>query len=93
MPHIPNDGTDAADLSLGLLLTGPQPTGLFLLGHMKSLVYETPVDSGEDLVERIVVAPDKINTTPGIFESMSQSFFRRCKLCNDTRSRHFQHLL
>ncbi|GBN03622.1 hypothetical protein AVEN_206132-1 [Araneus ventricosus] len=74
-------------------LTRPQPTGLFFWGHMKSLVYETSVDSAEDLVARIVVAADKINTTPGIFERVRQSFLRRCELCNDTRGRYFQHLL
>ncbi|GBN52916.1 hypothetical protein AVEN_10618-1 [Araneus ventricosus] len=74
-------------------LTGPQPTGLFLLGHMKSLVYEMPVDSAEDLVAKIVVAADKINTPPGIFERVRRSFLRRCELCNDQRGRHFEHLL
>ncbi|GBM29915.1 hypothetical protein AVEN_111224-1 [Araneus ventricosus] len=56
---------------------------------MKSLVYETPVDSAEDLVATIVVAADKINTTPGIFERVRQSFLRRCELCNDRTSTHW----
>ncbi|GBN96726.1 hypothetical protein AVEN_84024-1 [Araneus ventricosus] len=60
---------------------------------MKSLVYEKPVDSSEDLVARIVVASDKIGATPGIFERVRQSFLRRCELCSDKRGRHFQHLL
>ncbi|GFW29597.1 uncharacterized protein TNCV_3934651 [Trichonephila clavipes] len=51
---------------------------------MKFLVYETQVEA-EDLVARFVVATDKIKTTPGIFERVLQSFFRRCHLCNDTR--------
>ncbi|GBM65368.1 hypothetical protein AVEN_98192-1 [Araneus ventricosus] len=62
-------------------------------GHMKSLVHETPVNSAADLVARIAVAADKFNTTPGIFERVRQSFLRRCELCNDTRGRHFEHLL
>ncbi|GBM97206.1 hypothetical protein AVEN_20089-1 [Araneus ventricosus] len=66
-------------------LTGPQPTGLFLLG--------TPVDSAEDLVARIIVAGGKINATPGIFKRVRQSFLRRCELCNDTRGRHSEHFL
>ncbi|GBM48764.1 hypothetical protein AVEN_24952-1 [Araneus ventricosus] len=68
------------------------PLDFFFWGHKKSLVYETPVDSAEDFVQRIVVATDKINTTPGIFERVRQSFLRRCELCNDTRGRHFEHL-
>ncbi|GBN54043.1 hypothetical protein AVEN_169520-1 [Araneus ventricosus] len=59
---------------LACLLTGPQPAGLFLLGHMKSVAYVTPVDSAEDLVARIAIAADKINTTPGILERVRQSF-------------------
>ncbi|GBL82217.1 hypothetical protein AVEN_252404-1 [Araneus ventricosus] len=49
------------------------PLDFFFWGHMKSLVYQTPVDSAEDLVARIVVAAHKINT-PGIFERVCQSF-------------------
>ncbi|GBN47982.1 hypothetical protein AVEN_22010-1 [Araneus ventricosus] len=74
-------------------LKGPQPTGIFFRGNMKSLVYEMPVASAEDLVARIVVAADKINTPPGIFERVRQSFLLRCQLCNNTRGRHFEHQL
>ncbi|GBN42518.1 hypothetical protein AVEN_208829-1 [Araneus ventricosus] len=69
------------------------PLNFFLLGHMKSLMYETPVDSVEDVVARIIVTADKINTPPEIFERVHQSFLRRCELCNDKRGRHFEHLL
>ncbi|GBN13508.1 hypothetical protein AVEN_256786-1 [Araneus ventricosus] len=69
------------------------PLDFSFWGHMNSLVYEMPVDSAEDLVARIVVAADKINTTPGIFERVRQAFLRRCELCNDTLDRHFEHLL
>ncbi|GBM72035.1 hypothetical protein AVEN_89792-1 [Araneus ventricosus] len=51
------------------------PLDFFFWGHMKSLVYQTPVDSAEDLVARIVVAADKINTTPGIFERVASHSF------------------
>ncbi|GBN93269.1 hypothetical protein AVEN_112173-1 [Araneus ventricosus] len=69
------------------------PLGFIFWGHMKSLVYETPVNSAEDLVARILATADKISTTPGIFERVRQSFLRLCELCNDTRGRHFEHLL
>ncbi|GBN88525.1 hypothetical protein AVEN_69918-1 [Araneus ventricosus] len=36
------------------------PLDFFFWGHMKSLVYETRVDSAEDLVARIVVTADKV---------------------------------
>ncbi|GBN34414.1 hypothetical protein AVEN_51170-1 [Araneus ventricosus] len=44
------------------------PLDFFFWGHMKSLVNEMPVDSAEDLVARINVAADKINTPPGTLE-------------------------
>ncbi|GBN40441.1 hypothetical protein AVEN_125888-1 [Araneus ventricosus] len=69
------------------------PLDFFFWGHTKSLVYETPVDSAEDLVARIVDTVDKINTPPGIFQKMRQSFLRRCELCNGTRGHHLEHLL
>ncbi|GBL78928.1 hypothetical protein AVEN_48900-1 [Araneus ventricosus] len=69
------------------------PLNFFFWWYMKSLVYETPVDSAGDLVARIVVAADKINRTPGIFERVRQSFHCRCELCNDTSDRHFEHFL
>ncbi|GBL92682.1 hypothetical protein AVEN_119081-1 [Araneus ventricosus] len=93
MPHIPHDGSDVAVLWLGLLAHRTSTHWTFSSGGTISLVYEMPADSAEDLVARIVVAADKINTPPGIFEKVRQSFLRRCELCSETRGRHFQHLL
>ena len=39
----------------------------FLWGYMKSMVYETDIDSEEDLVARIVSTAAEIRETPGIF--------------------------
>ena len=69
------------------------PLDFFLWGHMKSLIYQLPVDSAEDLVARIIVAADKISATPGIFERVRQLLIRRCELCNTTLGRHFEQLL
>lgn len=44
------------------------PLDFFLWGHMKSLVYETPVDSEEQLVARILAAAQDVQNRPGIFE-------------------------
>ncbi|GBO36259.1 hypothetical protein AVEN_132963-1 [Araneus ventricosus] len=68
-------------------LTGSQATGVFLPGAHEIFSVRDAVDSAEDLVVRIVVAADKINTKPGIFEKVRQSFLRRCGVCNDTRGR------
>ncbi|GBL94128.1 hypothetical protein AVEN_185079-1 [Araneus ventricosus] len=50
----------------------------FLWGHLKSLVYATPVDSNEDLVARISIANARAREIPDIFESERQSLHRRC---------------
>ncbi|KAJ4439478.1 hypothetical protein ANN_07602 [Periplaneta americana] len=49
----------------------------FLWGEMKQLVYETVVETEEDLVARITVAADVIADMPGIFERTRQSMVRR----------------
>ena len=45
---------------------------------MKSVVYETDIDSEEDLVARIVSAAAEVRETPGIFGRVRQSMARRC---------------
>ncbi|GBM62951.1 hypothetical protein AVEN_160231-1 [Araneus ventricosus] len=65
----------------------------FLWGHLKSLVYATPVDSGEDLVARISVAAARVREIPGIFESVRQSLHRRCQACINVGGRNFEELL
>ncbi|GBM33855.1 hypothetical protein AVEN_175690-1 [Araneus ventricosus] len=60
----------------------------FLWGHLKSLVYATPVDSDEDLVARISVAAAR-----GIFESVRQSLHRRCQACITDSGCNFEQLL
>lgn len=69
------------------------PLDFFFWGHLKSLVYQTPVDTLEDLTARIVVASADIASTPGMFERVRQSFVRRCRLCNDLRGRTFEQFL
>ena len=61
----------------------------FVWGYMKSMVYETDIDSEDDLVARIVSAAAEVKKTPGIFGSMA----RRCTVCLDVNGRVFQHLL
>ena len=65
----------------------------FLWGYMKSMVYETDVDSEEDLVARIVSAAGRIRETPGIFGRVREIKARRFTVCLDVNGREFQHLL
>jgi hypothetical protein len=65
----------------------------FFWGHLRCLVYETPVEREDDLLPRIQAACDNIRQTPGIFERVRQSKVRRCGLCNEVGGRHFEQLL
>ena len=69
------------------------PLDFYLWGHMKRLVYETPVQSEEDLVARIVVASDIIQNTPGIFDRIIFNMLRRYNTCLECHGQSFEHLL
>ena len=60
---------------------------------MKSTVYETDIDSEDELVARIASAAAEIRETPGILGRVGQSMARRCTICLDANGRVFQHLL
>ena len=49
------------------------PLDFFLWGYMKTLTYETPVESEMGLVARIVVAARKITENLRVFERDRQS--------------------
>ncbi|GBN14752.1 hypothetical protein AVEN_38113-1 [Araneus ventricosus] len=63
------------------------------MGYVKSLVYEIPVNSAEDLVARIAAAAGDVRDTPGIFANVRSSMRRRCEACITARGRNFEHLL
>ena len=46
------------------------PLDFFLWGHKKSLVYQAPVDTVEDLLTRVLGAAQEIQQTPGGMERM-----------------------
>ncbi|GBM97255.1 hypothetical protein AVEN_264451-1 [Araneus ventricosus] len=65
----------------------------FLWGYVKSLVYETPVNSAEVFVARIAAAAGEVRDTPGIFANVRSSMRRRCEACIPAWGRNFDHLL
>ena len=65
----------------------------FLWGHIKALIYTSPVDSEEDLIARVVETAVTIRQRPGIFERTRQILLRRCVLCIEVGGRKFEHLL
>ena len=65
----------------------------FFWGHIKSMVYETPIESDEDLVARLSVAAGNVDDMPDIFANVRQSMRRRCESCINVGGRSFEHLL
>ena len=61
------------------------PMDFFIWGEVKCLVYETPIDTPEELVARVAEAATIIRER--------QSFARRYQLCINVNGQHFQQLL
>ena len=56
---------------------------------MKSMVYETDIDSEDAFVARIVSTAAEVRETPDIFGRVRQSMARRCTVCLDVNGRVF----
>ncbi|KAJ8868244.1 hypothetical protein PR048_029760 [Dryococelus australis] len=70
------------------------PVNSFLLGHMKILVYLTPVDTEMELVARIHAVAAIIQDTLHIFQRPWDSLLRlRYRFCNDVNGVHIENLL
>ncbi|GFU10584.1 uncharacterized protein TNCV_2700641 [Trichonephila clavipes] len=65
----------------------------FPWGHMKSLVYVSPVDSYEALVARIAVVAGEIWEMSGIFANFRHSLRRWCEACIFAGGRFFEQFL
>ena len=93
MPHTLNIGLDVVHPWLGLHSHRISIHYFFFWGHRKFFIYQSLVDSAEDLVAKIIVAADKFSAAQGIFERERQSLFCCCELCNTTLGSHFEQLL
>lgn len=69
------------------------PIDFFLWGHLKSIVYASPVQSVEELRDRIVNGFNTIRQTPGIFQRVRESMRRRLDACVANEGRNFEQLL
>ncbi|GBN64717.1 hypothetical protein AVEN_201404-1 [Araneus ventricosus] len=65
----------------------------FLCGYVKSLVFETSVNSAEELIARIAAVTGEVRDTPGIFVDVRSSMRRRCEACITAQGRNFERLL
>ncbi|GFS62282.1 uncharacterized protein TNCV_5031501 [Trichonephila clavipes] len=86
-------------IGLGCLVNWPSRSpdlscqDYFFWGQMKSLVYETPVNSAEELVACISAAAGEMRNTPEMLSNVRRSTKRRCEACITCGGRQFEHLL
>jgi len=69
------------------------PLEYYLWGHMKTLVYETKVDSREALRDLIFAAAEHIRNHPGNIASATPSPLMRAEKCIAAGGGHFEQLL
>ena len=69
------------------------PLDYYLWGHMKTLMYETKVDSRAALRDRIFGAAEHIRNHPDIIASATQSLLMRAENCIAVGGGHFEQLL
>ncbi|KAJ4448028.1 hypothetical protein ANN_10040 [Periplaneta americana] len=55
----------------------------------KSLVYETPIESEEERIARVLTADDPLQHMPGVFERVRQAMIRCCSVCIEAEDRTF----
>lgn len=65
----------------------------FFWGHLKTLVYTTPIQTVEELRQKILLSCQTIRNTPGIFERVRQSMRKRIEACILAEGGHFQQFL
>jgi len=70
-----------------------KPIDYYLCGHMKTLVYETKVDSQAALRDRIFVAAEHIRNHPDNIASATQSLLMCAENCIANGGGHFEQLL
>ena len=69
------------------------PLDYYLWGHMKTLVYETKVDSKTAMCYRILAAADHIRNQPDITACATQSLLMCAENCIATGGGHFEQLM
>ena len=69
------------------------PLDYYVSGHMKTLVFESKVDSRTALLDRIFAVADDIRNLSDSIVSAIQSLLIRAENCLATREGHFEQLL
>lgn len=69
------------------------PLDFFLWGHLKSLVYSTPVNTREELVHRIIMCSNVLkNNNLQMLSRVKQRVLKNFRTCIQVRGAHIEHL-
>lgn len=66
------------------------PMDFYLWGHLKTLVYSSPVDTREELLQRITFHCDVIRNNAGLLWRVQQSSLRRARECIRVHGAHVE---
>lgn len=69
------------------------PLDFYLWGHLKEIVYKTPVHTREELMQRIDEAFQIIKENRHVCRRVRKSIRRRLHACNEADGGHFHHFL
>ena len=56
-------------------------------------MYETPIESAEELVAKLSAAAEKVRDMPGVFQNVRQSVLSRCTACITAGGKCFEQFL
>lgn len=69
------------------------PLDFYLWGALKASVYATQITSAVQLRQRVQAACEEIKISPGLFERVRQSSYRRTQACVMAEGSHFEQYL
>lgn len=69
------------------------PCDFFLWGHMKQLVYNEPINSVEQLTNKVNAVAEELRQNPRLISNVQSSLERRLQVCVNNNGRHFEQLL
>jgi hypothetical protein len=91
--HFPTRIGRAGPVAWPLRLPDLNPLDFYLRGHLKTLVYSSPIPDVDILRQRVVQGCASIRRIDSLCERIGQSVMRRAQLCVAAGGGHFEHLL
>ncbi|CAK1600423.1 unnamed protein product [Parnassius mnemosyne] len=69
------------------------PLDFFLWGHMKQIVYSTPISTREELLQKVMAAASQIKENRTVLKKTVRSVALRTTVCMDENGGHFENLI